>query len=890
MKTFAPYKVDTDRTETNEWIQALQDVLLHADLARAQLILTWLHSALAQYPDAHWPVVSPAHNTPLPDVGPSEIKSQTADGLVASHWIRWNAMAMVLQGGKQAPELGGHIATYASSATLYDVGFDHFFKGHTEYQLGDLVYFQGHASPGMYARSFLEGRLSSDQLQHFRQETGGQGLTSYPHPWLMPNYWEFPTVSMGIGPLTAIYQARFMRYLDQRGMVPIGDRKIWVFCGDGEMDEPESKGALTIAARDQLSHLIFVVNCNLQRLDGPVRSNDRVVDELEAAFHGAGWRVIKVLWSRAWDQLFVKDHEGRLSQALGALVDGQMQSMAVDPVNQWKAFFQQDDYLASLVTDFQDEDFAKLTRGGHDYAKVHAAYLAATRTKGRPTVILTQTVKGYGMGPIGEAANTTHQQKKMPVDSLKAFAKRFDLDLPEQAVVDAKIHHPGKQSQAVKYLMARRADLGGFVPQRVDTKQTLQVPKLSALKAVLDGSGDREISTTMAFVRVLNALIKDPNVGPYIVPIVPDECRTFGMEGLFRQIGIYSPESPKYVPVDRQQVMYYREAKDGQLMQEGISEAGGFASFMAAASSYSQHGRPMIPFYIYYSMFGFQRIGDFAWAAGDMQCRGFLLGATAGRTTLAGEGLQHQDGHSHVLASTIPNCVSYDPTYGCELAVIIQHGMQQMLEQHKNIFYYLTVMNENYIQPALKPGSEQGIIDGIYHFAQVKPKQESKLAVVLLGSGTIFEGVVQAANLLAEQYAVTVDLYRVTSFSELRKDGLKSDRQKWLQPGQTHQATIIEQALAGHDGPVIAATDYIKAYADGIRNWVKQPYYVLGTDGFGRSDTRAALRDHFEVDSKHVAYQALYALFVAGKLSVKDLKTAQQDLNIDPHKPDPASC
>jgi pyruvate dehydrogenase E1 component len=878
---------DIDPVETQEWLSAIDSVLTNEGTERTQFLLQKVFNYIHQRD----PEITLSYNTPYKNTLPVEQEEKIpCDGDITtriSSLIRWNAVAMVLRAGKKFPELGGHIATYASAAILYEVGFNYFFKGRNEKNLGDLIYIQGHSAPGIYARAFLEGRLNEDELEHFRQEVSEHGLSSYPHPWLMPDFWQFPTVSMGLGPLQGIYQARFLKYLENRDLIENDDRKVWVFCGDGEMDEPESLGAISIAGRECLDNLIFVINCNLQRLDGPVRGNGKIIQELESRFRGAGWNVIKVIWGGRWDPLFAKDSRGLLLQRLDECVDGDFQNYkAKDGAYIRENFFNKYPELAELAKDMTDEEIWHLNRGGHDPQKVYAAYAAAVKHQGQPTVILAKTVKGYGMGAAGEGMNITHQQKKMTLQQLKDFAQRFAIPIPEDKIAETPYYRPAVDTPEIKFLHTSREALGGYLPKRYSEAPRLVIPSLESFDALLKNTGDREISTTMAFVRLLTILLKDKNIGKNIVPIVPDECRTFGMEGLFRQIGIYSPVGQLYQPVDHDQVMYYREAKDGQLLEEGITEAGGFASWMAAGTSYSTNGLPLIPFYIYYSMFGFQRVGDFAWAAGDMRTRGFLLGGTAGRTTLAGEGLQHTDGHSHILSSVIPNCISYDPTYAYELAVIIHHGLQRMFYDQEDVFYYLTVMNENYYHPDMPEGVTDGIIRGMY---LLKKGAQAQLRVQLLGSGTILREVLKAAEMLANDFSISADVWSVTSFTELRRDGLDKQRYNILNPKAEPKIPYVTTCLHAQPGPVIAATDYIRLYADQIRGFVPQSYYVLGTDGFGRSDTREKLRYFFEVDAHFIAYTAIKALADEGKVSEAVVAKAMKKYGIDPKKPNPVT-
>jgi pyruvate dehydrogenase E1 component len=879
---------DIDPTETREWLDAFHSVLVNEGNERAAFLL----QSLIKKANSEGISIGSALHTPYRNtIKAHEQKPFPPDeeiGQRISALIRWNAVAMVLRAGKYAPELGGHIASYASSATLYEIGFNHFFKGPNGINGGDLLYIQGHSSPGIYARAFLEGRLNETQLSQFRQEVNGGGLSSYPHPWLMGDFWQFPTVSMGLGPLQAIYQARFMKYLENRGLIKADGRKVWAFLGDGETDEPESLGALSIAAREKLDNLIFVVNCNLQRLDGPVRGNGKIIQELEGVFRGAGWNVIKVVWGSRWDALFALDKDGWMQKRMEECVDGDYQAYkANDGAYVREHFFSQYPELKKMVAHMSDEDIWRLNRGGHDPKKVYAAYVEAVEHKGSPTVILAKTVKGYGMGAAGEGMNITHQQKKMTIEQLRAFRDRFNIPISDDEITDIPFYRPDDNSPEIQYMRKHREALGGYLPARSSKFESLKIPDLSAFSPVTRGLGDREISTTMAFVRILAVLLKDKEISSRIVPIVPDECRTFGMEGLFRQIGIYSPVGQLYTPVDHEQVMYYREAKDGQMLEEGINEAGAFCSWMAAATSYSSNKLAMIPFYIYYSMFGFQRIGDLAWAAGDMQARGFLLGGTAGRTTLAGEGLQHQDGHSHLLSSTIPNCISYDPTYAYELAVIIQNGLHRMYVKQENIFYYITVMNENYQHPDMPNDVEEGILKGMYCLQ--KGKRKSTKQVDLLGCGTILREVIEAARLLRDDYDITADIWSVTSFTELRRDGLAAERYNRMHPDKQPMIPYVATQLKDIQGPVIAASDYMRLYADQIRPFIQVPYVTLGTDGYGRSDTREQLRHFFEVNAKFIAVAALKALSDMGEVPVKTVKDAITRYQIDANKIDPAT-
>ena len=879
--------IDIDSQETQEWLEALDSVMAQVGIERAHYLLEQL-IAKARKSGAYLPYS--ANTAYLNTIPPS--REERAPGDPGMEWrirslIRWNALAMVVRANRFSAELGGHIASFASSATLYDVGFNHFFRAATEQQGSDLVFIQGHSAPGIYARAFLYGQLSEQQIGKFRQEVDGDGLSSYPHPWLMPDFWQFPTVSMGLGSLMAIYQARFMRYLEHRELIPPSDRKVWAFMGDGEMDEPEALGSIGLAAREKLDNLIFVVNCNLQRLDGPVRGNGKIIQELEAEFRGAGWNVIKVIWGSYWDPLIARDTEGKLLKVMEETVDGEYQAYkANDGAYVREKFFGKHPELKALVANMSDEDIWRLNRGGHDPHKVYAAYAAAVKHQGQPTVILAKTVKGYGMGEAGEGQNITHQQKKMGEDALKAFRRRFNIPVSDEDVANAAFYKPADDSAELKYMHEQREKLGGFLLQKWPQSPALDTPDAGIHEKLLAGTGKRAISTTMAFVRILNILAKDKNIGKYIVPIVPDEARTFGMEGMFRQLGIYSSVGQLYEPVDIDHVMYYREDKKGQILEEGITEAGAFSSWIAAATAYKHYGVQMIPFYIFYSMFGFQRVGDLAWAAGDLRSRGFLIGGTAGRTTLAGEGLQHQDGHSHLLASTIPNCISYDPTYCYELAVIIHDGLRRMYGNNEDVYYYITVMNENYPHPAMPENSKEGILKGMY---LLQEGGDNKLRVRLLGSGTILREVLAAAELLESDFGVAADIWSVTSFNELRRDCLDVDRWNMLHPEQPAKKSYVNQCLERNDGPVIAATDYMKLYADQIRRHVPAPYVALGTDGYGRSDTRAKLRKFFEVDRHYVVVAALKALADEGKIPAAKVTEAMMKHHIDPEKPNPVT-
>ncbi len=881
---------DDDPVETREWIEAINSVLETSGVERAQYILQRLSTRVtrtgAQLPYA---ITTPYRNT-IPVHKEARMPGDLFMERAIRSLIRWNAMAMVMRANLKDGNLGGHISSFQSSATLYDVGFNYFFRASTDKQQGDLIYIQGHSAPGIYARSYLEGNLDEEQLDKFRQEVDGDGLSSYPHPWLMPDYWQFPTVSMGLGPLQAIYQAHIMKYLHYRGLADAGDRKVWCFAGDGEMDEPESQGAISLAGREKLDNLIFVVNCNLQRLDGPVRGNGKIIQELEGTFRGAGWNVIKVIWGRMWDPLFEKDKLGLLQQRMDEAVDGEYQNYkSRDGGYTREHFFGKYPELLKLVEDLSDEDIYRLNRGGHDPYKVYAAYAAAVEHKGQPTVILAKTVKGYGLGPAGEAQNYTHSVKKLDLDALKKFRDRFDIPIPDSELESIPYYRPPEDSHDIRYLRECRAALGGSMPSRKQDFEGLDIPDIGILDAVLKGTGDREISTTMAFVRILSALIKDGNIGQRIVPIVPDEARTFGMEGMFRQLGIYSAVGQLYEPTDAGQIMYYREDQHGQVMEEGINEGGAFAAWLAAATSYSNHDIVLVPFYIYYSMFGFQRVGDLCWAAGDLQARGFLIGGTSGRTTLNGEGLQHQDGHSHILASTIPNCVTYDPAWAYELAVIIHHGMQVMYVQKERKFFYITVMNENYAQPAMPEGCEEGIVRGIYRFRKGSRKN-SKKVVQLLGSGAILREVIEAADLLKKEFGIDADIWSVTSFNELKREGDAVSRWNMLHPEEKPRKSYLETCLQDTRGPVIAATDYMKNYADQVREYIGRRYTVLGTDGFGRSDTRERLRHFFEVDRYFVVLAALDSLVKENIIDSSMVSRAIEKFGIDPEKPDPGTA
>ncbi|TMS58694.1 pyruvate dehydrogenase (acetyl-transferring), homodimeric type [Imbroritus primus] len=879
---------DADPQETQEWLEALESVIgIEGSDRAAYLIDRQIEFARVNG------VTQPFHaETPYINTIPVEQQARIPGDQDIEHRIRsytrWNAMAMVLRANKHT-NVGGHIASFASGATLYDVGYNHFWHAPSEKHGGDLIFVQGHSAPGTYSRAFLLGRLSENQLDNFRQEVDGNGISSYPHPWLMPDFWQFPTVSMGLGPIMAIYQARFMRYLHSRGLVTTEGRKVWAFLGDGETDEPESLGAIGMAGREKLDNLVFVINCNLQRLDGPVRGNGKIIQELESEFRGAGWNVIKVIWGSRWDSLLARDTKGLLMKRMMECVDGEYQTFKAKGGAYVREHFFNTPELKAMVADWSDEDINNLNRGGHDPHKIYAAFHAATQHKGQPTLILAKTIKGYGMGESGEAMNITHQQKKMPVDAIRKFRDRWNLPVPDDKLEEVPYLKFEEGSKELEYMRARRMELGGYLPVRRQKAEPLAVPPLSAFDALLKATGEgREISTTMAFVRVLNILLKDKSINKHIVPIVPDESRTFGMEGLFRQIGIWNQQGQKYIPEDHDQLMFYKESQTGQVLQEGINEAGAMCDWIAAATSYSTHGVQMVPFYIFYSMFGFQRIGDLCWAAADMRSRGFLLGGTAGRTTLNGEGLQHEDGHSHIWSAAIPNCISYDPTFAYELAVVIQDGMRRMYAEQEDVYYYLTVMNENYEHPAMPEGVEQDIIKGMYAFRKGATKGKAP-RVQLLGSGTIFNEVIAAAELLKQDWGVEADLWSCPSFTELARDGHDVARWNMLHPLEKPRESHVEQCLKDAKGPVIAATDYVRAFADQIRPFVPGRYTVLGTDGFGRSDTREKLRHFFEVDRRWVTVAALKSLADEGTLPREKVAEAITKYGLDPNKPNPMS-
>ena len=878
-------KQDSDSLETEEWLQSLDALIENAGEERAHYIIERLVAHSRQsgidlpYTANTSYINTIARHKEAKSPGDHEIEWRIRS------WIRWNAMVMVVKANTISSELGGHIATFASAATLYDVGFNHFWRAPDHKHGGDLIYYQGHSAPGMYARAFLEGRLTEDQLDNYRQEVDDKGIPSYPHPWLMPEFWQFPTVSMGLGPLMSIYQARFMKYLQDRGASNTTDRNVWAFVGDGEVDEPETLGAISLASREKLGNLIWVVNCNLQRLDGPVRGNGKIIQELEAVFRGAGWNVIKVIWGSYWDKLLAKDDKGLLKKRMLETVDGEFQNYkAKDGAYVREHFFGKYPELKAMVANMSDDDIWRLNRGGHDPHKVYAAYKVAAENADQPTVILAHTVKGYGMGSAGEGQNRTHSQKKLKKDEMLYFRDRFNIPLSDEYAAAGKYFKPDPDSPEMQYLHSRRKELGGYLPSRNATAAPLDIPSLVEFSKLLEGSGDREISTTMVYVQMLSILCKDKKMGKYVVPIVPDEARTFGMEGLFRQLGIYSSVGQLYEPQDKDQVMFYKEDKSGQILEEGINEAGAFSSWIAAATAYSSHAVNMVPFYIYYSMFGFQRIGDLAWAAGDMQARGFLLGATAGRTTLAGEGLQHQDGHGMVQAGFIPNCVSYDPTFGYEITVIIHDGLRRMTVEQENIYYYITVMNENYVQPAMPKGVEEDILKGIYQFSKAG---KSKLRVQLMGSGTIFRECMAAAELLEKDWNVGADLWSVTSFNELAREARDTERWNMLNPSKRQKEAHITKKLKAKNGPFIAATDYVKNYAEQVRSFIPGAYSVLGTDGFGRSDTRKQLRKHFEVNRYYIVVAALKALADEKQIAASDVSSAIEKYEIDPNKPNP---
>lgn len=878
---------DLDPIETQEWQDALDSVIAREGVERAHFLLERM-IAQSRQAGVNLPyLATTAYINTIPVEQQAALPGDADLEQQLRAMVRWNAAAMVLKANQRDSSLGGHISSFASSATLYDVGFTHFFHAPTDDHGGDLLFIQGHSAPGIYSRAFLEGRLSEEQLDNFRRDTSDKGLPSYPHPWLMPDFWQFPTVSMGLGPICAIYQARFLKYLQHRGMAKTDNRQVWAFLGDGETDEPESLGAIALAGREKLGNLNFIINCNLQRLDGPVRGNSKIIQELEGVFHGAGWNVIKVVWGSQWDPLLAQDHHGKLKELMMEVIDGEYQNYKAKGGKYTREhFFNRYEETKKMVAHLSDEDIGQMNRGGHDPHKVYAAYHAATQSTEQPTVILAKTVKGYGMGESGEGTNAIHSQKKMEIESLKKMRNRFRIPLDDQQVEDLEYIKPDPEHPAIQYMHQQRKKLGGYMPQRKKFAAPLETPALDAFQSLLESSGKREISTTMAFVRILTALTKDKKIGKNIVPIVPDEARTFGMEGMFRQLGIYSSVGQLYEPQDRDEIMYYKEDKSGQILEEGINEAGAMSSWIAAATAYSTHGVNMVPFYIYYSMFGFQRVGDLAWLAGDMSARGFLIGGTAGRTTLNGEGLQHEDGHSHIQANTIPNCVSYDPCYSYELAVIVQNGLKRMYEEQENIFYYITTMNENYSHPAMPEGCEEGIVKGLY---QLSAGTRSDKHVCLLGSGTILREVEKAAVLLKSDWDVSAEVWSVTSFNELTRDGQAVERWNLLNSEKPQKSAYVTHALRDANGPVVAASDYMKNHAEQIRAWVPGSYKVLGTDGFGRSDTRAALRDFFEVDARYIVVAALRSLADEGTLEMKAVSEAVRKYGLDPDKKNPIS-
>ncbi len=883
---------DVNPEETSEWIEALEAVIEEEGADRAHFLLEKLIDK-ARRNGAYLPYSTTTAyvNTISADDQPAMPGDRDIERKIKSI-IRWNAQIMVQRASKKDLELGGHISSFQSSATLYDVGFNHFFKAPNDKDGGDLIFFQGHIAPGIYARSFVEGRITADQMDNFRQEAFVDGLSSYPHPKLMPDYWQFPTVSMGLGPIQAIYQARFLKYLTNRGIKDCSAQKVYCFMGDGECDEPESLGAIGLAGREGLDNLIFVINCNLQRLDGPVRGNSKIIQELEGQFRGAGWEALKVVWGSGWDSLLDKDKSGKLLELMEETVDGEYQNFKQKGGKYTREnFFNKYPETAELVKNLSDDDIWKLKRGGHDPVKVYAAYKKANETTGKPTVILAKSVKGYGMGDAAEGKNIAHGVKKVDVANLKQFRDRFNIPISDEEIESFPYYRPSEDSPEYKYMMDRRAELGGAVPQRRQKfSEALEIPALDKFSAVTGGSGDREISTTMAFVRILNVLVKDKKIGKRIVPIVPDEARTFGMEGMFRQLGIYSSEGQKYIPQDKDQVSYYKEDKKGQVLQEGINELGAMGSWVAAATSYSVNDCPMIPFYVFYSMFGFQRTADICWAAGDQMARGFLIGGTSGRTTLNGEGLQHEDGHSHILANTIPNCVSYDPTFGYELATVVQNGIERMYgENQEDVFFYLTTLNENYKQLPMPEGSEEGIIKGIYKLKTVEAKNDYK--VKLLGSGSIFQQVLAAADILAEEYGIATDIYSVTSYNELTREAQAVERENLLNVDAEDKVAYVDQVLGSDDeNIIISTTDYMKSYSEQLVPFVKGDFKALGTDGFGRSDSRANLRKFFEVDTNFIVFTTLAQLAKAGKVEKSVVSEAMKKYDIDATRTNPLNA
>jgi pyruvate dehydrogenase E1 component len=888
--TLEPELEELERIETREWLESLDYVIDQGDANRVRKLLR----SLQERAQASGIKIPPVTNTPYINTIPAESQPPFPGSVEIERRIkslvRWNAMAMVVRANRTEAGIGGHISTYASAATLYEVGFNHFFRGATKDHDADIVFFQGHASPGIYSRAFIEGRLSQQQLENFRRELhDGGGLPSYPHPWLMPEFWQYPTVSMGLGPIMAIYQARLLRYLEDRGLKKTAGVKVWAFLGDGEVDEPETLGAITLATRTKLDDLIFVVNCNLQRLDGPVRGNGNIIQELESVFLGAGWNVIKVVWGTDWDPLLARDTEGLLVKRMGEVVDGERQKYSVESGKYFRErFFGVDPRLLDLVKDLSDDQLGKMRLGGHDPRKVHAAYKAAFEHKGSPTVILARTIKGYGLGESGEGKNITHQQKKLNEDELRHFRTRFGIPISDKIVASAAFYRPPEDSPEMKYLQERREELGGHLPARSVSVAPLKAPPDELFQEFYEGTQGREVSTTMAFVRMLAKLLRDKRLGKLIVPIVPDEARTFGMEALFRQVGIYSHRGQLYEPVDKATLLYYKEAQDGQIFEEGITEAGSMASFIAAGTAHATHRVNLIPFFIYYSMFGFQRVGDLVWAAGDSRCRGFMVGGTSGRTTLSGEGLQHQDGHSHLLAYPVPNIVAYDPAFAYEIAVIIQEGLRRMYQEQEDVFYYLTVMNENYAMPPMPEDVKEGILKGMYRFRASELK-DARLHAQLLGSGAILNEVLKAQKILEGKYGVATDVWSVTSYKQLHRDGHAVERWNSLHPGEQPRIPYVTQCLAQAPGVFVAASDYVKALPDSIGRWLPGPLTSLGTDGFGRSDGRRALRRFFEVDAESIAVATLAALARQNKIEPDVVQNAIKEMGIDPEKPEPVT-
>jgi len=878
-----------DEAELREWLESLEYVLQSGGPEKVKELLHNLDT-YAQESGVEIPFTA---NTPHINTIPKEMQPPFPGGREIERriksLIRWNAMAMVVRANKEENGIGGHISTYASAATLYEIGFNHFFRGKDGNHDGDIIYFQGHAAPGMYARAFLEGRITKEQLENFRRELKpGGGLSSYPHPWLMPEFWEFPTVSMGLGPIQAIYQARFARYLEDRGLKKPSDQKVWAFLGDGETDEPETLGAITLASREKLDNLIFVINCNLQRLDGPVRGTGNIIQELEAIFRGAGWNVIKLIWGSDWDPLLEEDKNGLLIKRMNESIDGESQNYITRGGKYIRdTFFGKYPELLKLVEKYSDEQLEKMKRGGHDPEKVFAAFKAAVEHKDAPTVILARTVKGYGLGEAGEGKNITHSQKKLNEDELREFRSRFSIPISDEDVAKAPFYRPAEDSPEIRYLKERRKALGGYLPKRVVKSPALKTPSEELFEEFYSGTEGREVSTTMVYVRILAKLLRDKEIGHLIVPIVPDEARTFGMEALFRQVGIYSHAGQLYEPVDKDSLLYYKEAKNGQILEEGITEAGSMSSFIAAGTAYATQGINTIPFFTYYSMFGLQRVGDLVWAAGDLRCKGFLFGATAGRTTLAGEGLQHQDGNSHLLAYPVPNLVAYDPAFAYELAVIIRDGIYRMYEKREDVFYYITIMNENYAQPEMPKGSKDGILKGMYKF-KASQKKEQKIKAHLLGSGTILNEVIKASEILEKDYKVAVDIWSVTSYKNLHLDAQETERWNMFNPDKEPKKPYISQITEGEDGVFVSASDYVQLSSDALAKWLPSKLHSLGTYGFGRSEGRTALRDFFEVDAKHIVYATLFSLMKEGKIKSDFVKKAQKELGINPEKPNPA--